>query len=46
MEKKGFLGLRLEEDNLNFIKEQSKKANKTMSDWVRSEIIMKRENKT
>jgi hypothetical protein len=39
MEKKGFLGIRLEEDNLKFVKEQSKKSNQTMSEWIREEII-------
>ena len=46
MEKKGFLGLRLEEDSLKFIKEEAKKSNETMSNWIRNQIIIKKERKT
>ena len=38
MKKEGFLGLRIDEDTLKFIKDESNKAKKTMSEWIRDEI--------
>lgn len=45
MEKKSFLGLRIDNDTAKFVKEESKKAKKTMSEWVRDEIKINKEKK-
>jgi hypothetical protein len=42
MKKDKILGCRFDEDTLNFIKEQSNKCNKTMSEWIRKQISIKK----
>ncbi len=38
MDKKAFLGFRAEEDTAEFVRLESRKSHKTMSDWIRDEI--------
>jgi hypothetical protein len=45
MKKNGFLGIRMDESNLDFVKKEAKKQNQTMSDWIRKEITIIKENK-
>ena len=43
MEKKSFLGLRIDIDTAKFVKEESKKAKKTISEWLRDEIKIRKD---
>jgi len=45
MRKDNILGVRFDDDTLEFVKEQSKKANETMSEWIRNGIKEKRSKK-
>jgi len=45
MEKKSFIGLRIDTDTAKFVKEESQKAKKTMSEWIRDGIKIKRDSK-
>ena len=38
MNKDNFIGLRLDNTSLEFIKEEAKKSNDTMSNWIREQI--------
>lgn len=38
MNKNNFIGLRLDNTSLEFVKEEAKKANETMSNWIRGQI--------
>jgi len=42
MDKKAFLGFRAEEETLKFVRDSAKKQNKTMSEWIRDEIKIKK----
>ncbi len=42
MDKNKFLGFRADEDTLKFVAEEAKKANETMSDWMRGKLTPKK----